>query len=145
VPTREQVRGLLDSGLDYEATGLRLGISPGQAYLIATGTAADGSDTITEDEAKRPGFLPGSQRLANPPHDNPATKDQVTAWLMARVAADGQMRVALRERTAEPPEIEAPEDDPRCDHRSRPSAQSGQLPAERTAGAAQAVTATGST
>ena len=37
MPTREQVRGLLDSGLDYEAAGRRLGIPPGQAYLIATG------------------------------------------------------------------------------------------------------------
>ena len=111
MPTREQVRGLLDGGLDYEAAGRRLGIPPGQAYLIATGVPADGSDTITEDDAKRPGFLPTSQHLANPPHDNPATKDSVAAWLKARVVSDEQMRTALRERTAEPPEIEAPEDD----------------------------------
>jgi hypothetical protein len=100
------VRGLLDSGLDYEAAGRRLGIPPGQAYLIATGVPADGSDTITEDEAKRPGFLPSSQQLANPPHDNPTTRDSVAAWLKARVAADEQMRAAMRERTAEPPETD---------------------------------------
>lgn len=104
--TREQVRGLLDSGLDYEAAGLRLGIPPGQAYLIATGVPADGSDTITEEEAQRPGFLLSSQHLSNPPHDNPTTKDEVAAWLKARVAADAQMRAALRARTAEPPAID---------------------------------------
>lgn len=111
MPTREQVRGLLDSGLDYQAAGRQLGISPGQAYLIATGVPADGSDTITDEEARRPGFLLSSQYLANPPHDNPTTKESVAAWLKARVGADEQMRAALRARTAEPPEPEAPEDD----------------------------------
>jgi hypothetical protein len=106
VPSREQVRQLLDGGLDYEATGKRLGIPPGQAYMVATGVPADGGDTITEEEARRPGFLPSSQNLANPPHDNPTTKDSVGAWLKARVAADDQMRTALRERTATPPEID---------------------------------------
>lgn len=111
MPTREQVRELLDSGLDYQAASQRLGIPPGQAYLIATGVPADGSDTVTEEEASRPGFLPSSQHLANPPHENPETTDQVAAWLKARVAADEPMRTAMRERTAEPPEIAVPEDD----------------------------------
>jgi len=106
VPTREQVRRLLDGGLDYQAAGRELGIPPGQVYLIATGVPADGSDTVTEEEAKRPGFLPSSQHLANPPHENPTSKDSVAAWLKARVAADGQMRAALRERTAEPPAVD---------------------------------------
>lgn len=103
--TREQVRRLLDDGLDYQAAGQRLGIPPGQAYLIATGVAADGSDTITDEEARRPGFLLSSQHLANPPHENPATKDSVAAWLKARVAADGQLRAAMLRRTYEPPEV----------------------------------------
>jgi hemerythrin HHE cation binding domain-containing protein len=106
VPTREQVRRLLDSGLDYQAAGRELGIPPGQAYLIATGVPADGSGTITDEEAGRPGFLPSSQHLANPPHENPTTKESVAAWLKARVGSDEQMRTALRERTAEPPEID---------------------------------------
>jgi hypothetical protein len=106
VPTREQVRRLLDDGLDYQAAGRELGIPPGQVYLIATGVPADGSDTITEEEAKRPGFLPSSQHLANPPHANPTSKDSVAAWLRARVGSDAQMRAALRQRTAEPPEID---------------------------------------
>jgi hemerythrin-like domain-containing protein len=106
VPTREQVRRLLDDGLDYQAAAEQLGIPPGLAYMIVTGVPADGSDTVTDEEAARPGFLPSSQHLANPPHENPATKDPVAAWLKARVAADEQMRTALRQRTAEPPEID---------------------------------------
>jgi hypothetical protein len=100
VPTREQVRQLLDGGLDYEAAGQRLGIPSGQAYLIATGVPADGGDTITE-EARRPGFLRSSQHLANPPHENPTAKESVRAWLKARIAADEQMRSAMRARTSE--------------------------------------------
>jgi hypothetical protein len=48
VPTREHVRKLLDDGLDYAAAAQRLGIPPGQAYMIATGLPADGGDTITD-------------------------------------------------------------------------------------------------
>lgn len=103
MPTREQVRKLLDNGMDYATAGGQLGIPAGQAYLIATGTPADGSDTITEEEARRPGFLPSSQHLANPPHENPTAKDSVRAWLLARVASDQQMRTAQRNRE-NPPE-----------------------------------------
>lgn len=106
MPTREQVRRLLDDGLDYQAASEKLGIPPGQAYLIATGVPADGSDTITDEEARRPGFLPSSQHLANPLHENPTARESVSAWLRARVAADEQMRTALRQRTAEPPEVD---------------------------------------
>jgi hypothetical protein len=106
VPTREQVRRLIDDGLDYPAIARKLGIPGGLAYLIATGIPADGSDTVTDEEAKRPGFLASSQHLCNPPHENPVTKESVGAWLKARVAADEQMRTALRQRTAEPPPID---------------------------------------
>lgn len=106
MPTREQVRRLLDGGLDYETASQRLGIPPGQAYLIATGVPADGSGTITEEEASRPGFLPSSQHLANPPHENPTASESVAAWLKARAGSDEQMRAAQRERTATPPEID---------------------------------------
>jgi hypothetical protein len=41
-------RELLGSGLDYTETGKRLGIPPGQVYLIATGMAADGADSERE-------------------------------------------------------------------------------------------------
>jgi hemerythrin superfamily protein len=109
VPTREQVRALLAEGLDYAGTGRRLGIPPGQAYLIATGLPADGGDTSSVDE-QRPGGLPSStQHLANPPHENPDSKDAVREWVAARVRADAQMRRAAEERTAEPDEPADPE------------------------------------
>lgn len=111
MPTREQVRELLDSGLDYRAAGQRLGIAPGQAYLIATGVPADGSDSVTDQDAQRPGFLPSSQHLANPPHENPETREQVAAWLRARAAADAQMSTAMGQRTAEPPKTVTPDDE----------------------------------
>lgn len=113
MPTRDQVRRLLSEGLDYRAVGETLGIPPGQAYLIATGIAADGSDTVTEEQAARPGFLPSSQRLANPPRKDPTAKDSVsawdsvTAWLKERVASDEQMRSAQRQRTAAPPQVDS--------------------------------------
>jgi hypothetical protein len=98
VPTREQVRGLLASGLDYVAAAERLGIPAGQAYLIATGQAADGSDTPAG------GPLASSQHLANPPHENPAASGSVRDWIAARAAADAQMQAAAAARTAEPSE-----------------------------------------
>jgi hemerythrin-like domain-containing protein len=112
VPTKEQVRKLLGDGLDYEEAGRMLGIPAGQAYMIATGVPADGSDTIPDQEmAARSGLLPSSQHLANPPHHNPTSKESVRTWMAARVAADEQMRAAARQRTAEPPEISGPDDD----------------------------------
>jgi len=109
--TREQVRQLLAGGLDYEAAGRELRIPAGQAYMIATGMPADGSDSIPDGEmARRDDLFPASQHLANPPHRNPTTKEQVRAWMKARAAADGQMRAAKRQRTAEPPPIQDPDD-----------------------------------
>jgi len=109
--TREQVRRLLADGLDYRAAGRELRIPAGQAYMIATGVPADGSGSIPDQEmARRDDLLPASQHLANPPHHNPTSKESVRAWIKARVAADGQMRAAKRQRTAEPPPIEDPDD-----------------------------------
>jgi hypothetical protein len=110
VPTREQVRKLLADGLGYEAAARRLGIPAGQAYMIATGTPADGGDTIPEPEAARRDLLGASQHLANPPHENPTGKESVRAWMASRAAADEQMRAARRQHTAEPPAIEDPDD-----------------------------------
>jgi Hemerythrin HHE cation binding domain len=99
VPTREQVRHLLGGGLDYAAAADRLGIPAGQAYLIATGRPADGSDSPTGQER---GLLPSSQHLANPPQENPTGSEPVKEWIRARVAADAPMRKAAEQRTAEP-------------------------------------------
>ena len=109
--TREQVRRLLADGMDYEAAGRELRIPAGQAYMIATGVPANGSDSVPDQEmARRDDLLPASQHLSNPPHHNPTSKEQVRAWIKGRVAADGQMRAAMRQRTAEPPAIEDPDD-----------------------------------
>lgn len=110
VASRQQVRELLDRGLDYTEAGHRLGIPPGQVYLIATGMAADGADA-PPDAGTRPGALPASQHLANPPHDNPTTSQPVLDWIAGRVAADQPMREAAARRTAEPdpPRAEDPE------------------------------------
>ena len=117
--SRQQVRELLDRGLDYTEAGHRLGIPPGQAYLIATGMAADGADAPPEG-AGRPGALPASWHLASPPHDNPTTSQLVLDWIAGRVAADRAMREAAARRTAEPepPQAEDPEN-PEADEFSR--------------------------
>ncbi|HEY2269874.1 MAG TPA: hemerythrin domain-containing protein [Streptosporangiaceae bacterium] len=90
---------MIDRGLNYQAVGRRLGISPGQAYLIATGRPADGSDA---PPGHPDGALASSQHLANPPHENPASSEPVLDWIAARVAADRPMQAAAARRTAEP-------------------------------------------
>jgi hypothetical protein len=97
------VRRALGGGSDYAAAARKLGIPPGQAYMIATGLPADGSDNAAgADNAsgreRRPGYLASSQSLANPPHENPTAQPAVRAWIRERVAADGQMRAAMRAR-----------------------------------------------
>ncbi len=99
--SRQQVRELLDNGLDYADAGKRLGIPPGQAYMIATGIPADGGDAPAEYPS-RPAVLPASQHLANPPHDNPTSSQRVRDWMAARAAADRPMQEAAARRTAEP-------------------------------------------
>jgi hypothetical protein len=107
VASRQQVRELLERGLDYEAVGRQLGILPGQAYLIATGRAADGGDA---PPSHSPGAPAASQHLANPPYENPASRQSVLDWIAARAAADGSMQEAAARRTAEPeqPKAEGP-------------------------------------
>jgi iron-sulfur cluster repair protein YtfE (RIC family) len=108
VATREQIRELLERGLDYSAVGQRLGIPPGQAYLIATGRAADEGDA---PPGHPPGALGASQHLANPPYENPTSSESVLDWIRAQAAADGPMQEAAGRRTAEPepPKAEDPE------------------------------------
>src|SRR5262249_7796971 len=69
VPTRDQVLLLLVAGLDYTAAAEWLGIPAGQAYLIATGRAADGSGSPAGGESPGDGLLASSQHLANPPQE----------------------------------------------------------------------------
>lgn len=109
MPTREQVRQLIDTGIGYESAGRRLALHPGLVYLIATGVPADGGDTLTAEERARPGMLASSQQLINTPPENPTTNDEVERWMRERVAADPQLREAALQRDAEPGEINDPE------------------------------------
>jgi hemerythrin-like domain-containing protein len=59
------------------------------------------------DQVRELGY--GSQRLANPPDENPTARERVRSWMIARVAADEQMREAAARRTAEPPEPADPD------------------------------------
>jgi hypothetical protein len=89
VVTRAQVLGLVEGGRSYEEVAGELGITAGQAYMIATGTPADGSMALAPEERLRPGVLAEStQRLSNPPHVNPTVKPEVLAWIRERAARD---------------------------------------------------------
>ncbi len=103
--TRTQVLELVEAGMDYETVGRRLAIPPGLAYLIATGMPADGGDNHPETERQRPGVLPSSQHLCNPPPENPTSRQVVRDWISGRVAADPAMRRAAAARDAEPGEV----------------------------------------
>ncbi|HJT05243.1 MAG TPA: hemerythrin domain-containing protein [Pseudonocardiaceae bacterium] len=111
MPTRDQVRQLLEQGHDYPEIARRLGVPPGQVYLIGTGMPADGGDTYTDAERQRPGVLPTAQHLLGLGAENPTTKQAVLNWIKARVAADAQMQAAAQQRDAEPGEIADPDGD----------------------------------
>ncbi|MTE22085.1 hypothetical protein F0L17_23845 [Streptomyces sp. TRM43335] len=104
MPTREQVLRLLAAGLDYEAVGERLGVSPGQAYLTATGIPADGGDAVTAEQARRPGVLSGdTQELSHAPSGAPDARESVHRWLRQRARSDEQMRRAARNEARDGP------------------------------------------
>jgi hypothetical protein len=73
VPTRAEVLELIAAGDGYEQAAAKLGIPPGQAYLLATGKAADGSDGRSS-----------RQELLHPPAHNPTRKPHVLAWVRER-------------------------------------------------------------
>jgi hypothetical protein len=89
MPTRAQVLELLDAGHSYETAGRALHVPPGQAFMIATGLPADGSDTPHPDELRAKPVLPGSsQHLVNPPALGPTRDEQVVAWVKARAGRE---------------------------------------------------------
>ncbi|MEV4571562.1 hypothetical protein AB0K12_48115 [Nonomuraea sp. NPDC049419] len=64
MPTKEQALRLLSQGHDDTEIAAALGIPAGQAYLIATGVAADGGDgggTVTRAQRQRPGMSPSRE------------------------------------------------------------------------------------
>jgi hypothetical protein len=89
VPTRAQVKQLLEQGHSYETAARDLRIPPGQAFMIATGLPADGSDAPAPEELAAKPVLPGSsQQLANPPAFNPTRNEHVLEWVSQRAARE---------------------------------------------------------
>ncbi|MGH8981227.1 MAG: hemerythrin domain-containing protein [Acidimicrobiales bacterium] len=89
-------------GMSYEEIGLAFRLSPGLAYLIATGVPPDGSDSLSPEERRRPGLVRGStQHLSNPPRSAPTVSDTVHRWMVEMASADTQMGSAARARGAE--------------------------------------------
>lgn len=89
MPTRTQVLALLDAGHSYEIVGRVLHIPPGQAFMIATGLPADGSDASHPDELRDKPVLPASsQHLVNPAPVNPTRDQTVLAWVRERAARE---------------------------------------------------------
>jgi hypothetical protein len=85
--TLDQVRRLLDAGHSYESIGAQLGITPGLAYMIATGVPADVSGAPVP-EPGRPAPQPGAQRLVGPVARNPIRKPHVTEWISHRAETE---------------------------------------------------------
>lgn len=89
MPTRDQVRELLDRGHSYEMAARELHIPAGQAYMIATGLPADGGDTPSLEERRDKPVLSGSsQQLVNPPAVNPTRNARVMDWVHERAARE---------------------------------------------------------
>jgi len=83
--TRAQVTQLLSEGRSFETAAAELGISPGEAFMIATGVPADGSDDPHPDELDQQNPLPASpQHLSNPPASNPTSNSAVLDWVRRR-------------------------------------------------------------
>lgn len=89
MPTRAQVLELLDEGHTYETAGRALKISPGLAFMIATGLPADGGGVPAPEELAEKRVLGGSsQHLVNPPPLNPTRNADVIEWVKARAARE---------------------------------------------------------
>lgn len=89
MPTRDQVRELLDRGHSYETAARELHIPAGRAYMIATGRPADGGTTPSPEEPRNQTLLPGSaQQLVNPPALHPTRNARVMDWVKQRAARE---------------------------------------------------------
>jgi hypothetical protein len=97
VVTRKSVLTLITEGHTYREAARRLGISPGLAYLAATGVPADSSDGLTSQEQARQGMLPSAQELCNPRTEAPDRSEHIRSFLSARARRDTQMQTATRE------------------------------------------------
>jgi hypothetical protein len=89
MPTPDQVRLLLDGGRSYETVARELSISPGLAYMLATGVPADFSDDLHAGErSDRVEIADSSQRLVNPHQYNPQRNPAVIDWIRRRAATE---------------------------------------------------------
>jgi hypothetical protein len=84
--TRAQIRELLDEGHSYVTAARKLRIAPGEAYLVATGRPADGSDGRWFDGRTAQPVSP--QTLVGPPPVNPTRNSEVDAWVRERAARE---------------------------------------------------------
>ena len=75
MPTRAQVRELLDRGRTYEMAARELGIRPGLAYMIATGRPVDDDSAPAQD-------------LFEAPTHNPLRNERVDEWVRMRARRD---------------------------------------------------------
>lgn len=96
--TRESVLRLVREGHTYREAAGKLGISPGLAYMIATGVPTDSSDGLSPEDLARDGLLSEAQSLSNPGADQPDRSTHVRAFLAARAARDQQMQEAAGRR-----------------------------------------------
>ena len=85
--SKAAVLRLVRAGRTYPEIGRELGIPPGLAYLIATGTPADSSDATG---IEREGALPShAQRLVNPREVSITRRPDVQAWARRRAHEGG--------------------------------------------------------
>ena len=89
MPTRAQVLELLDQGHSCETAAKELRIPAGQAFMIATGLPADGSDAPSPEALAAKGIHNAStQYLVNPPAFNPTSKGHLMEWVRDRAARE---------------------------------------------------------
>lgn len=87
--TSDQVRALLDAGRSYETVARELSISPGLAYMLATGVPADFSDDLHAGERDgRSELADSAQGLVNPHQHNPQRNPVVIDWIRRRAASE---------------------------------------------------------
>jgi hypothetical protein len=90
--TREDVLERLRKGHSYARIGVELGIPAGQAYMIATGIPADGSDSLAPSDFTREEIqLGGAQALIGVPARNPTephSKPEILEWVRRRATTE---------------------------------------------------------
>lgn len=114
--TKEEVLALIGEGESYASVARRLGIPPGQAYLVATGLPADGSDSLSPEDRTRPGIRFGSvQEMVNPRREPDSKPAVAMTWLRGRADSDAVMQEAASKRPVGAPRIPQPDGEDEAD------------------------------